>query len=163
MNPDVQTALTLLLVAIIGGATTKLIPAIFEWVQALLKAESSRHQNDATHDSKEEALDLETRELTNKLALQAFDIQARLERLKGEYEEQGKLVKLQAANIETLGRELTNCRDVQVLEYKRQVDLLLGQLEEFGRVESGLRQEIVNQQKTIAKLKVDIQILETTK
>lgn len=127
MTPEIQNVLTVLLVAILGGAATKGVPALWNWVDSYFKTLSTRALNDATNENRQDALDNETRELTNRLALQAFDIQARLHRLQAEYEAQGELVKTQASEIVRLSRELENERLAKG-EYQEQVQQLVKEL-----------------------------------
>lgn len=127
MTPEIQNAVNLVILAVLTGMATVGLPALWKWFNARLETDSKRKNDDATNDSKEETLDLETRELTNKLALQAFDIQARLQRLQAEYQAQSEMVKTQANEIVRLGHDLENERLAKA-EYSEQVQKLVAEL-----------------------------------
>lgn len=104
MTPEetIGGAVLLLLVAVIGGLAKDVVPAVYARIVAWLKNNAAQEQKAIVEDETEERLDLETRDIANKLALKAFDIQERLQRLQAEYVEQGLLVKSQAEEIKRL-------------------------------------------------------------
>lgn len=148
-----------LIIAVLSSLGTIGVPLFWKWLTKRVENAEKREQAEDESDTKENVLDLETREITNKLALESFDERARRTRIEAEYAEQSKLVKSQSDNIVRLGADLANCRDVQVPEYKRQVDMLLKQLDEKDRVDEQRQTLIEEQAEAIRLLRIDNQIL----
>lgn len=144
MTPEqtVDGALVLLVVAAITGAASVGMPALWQWFKAKLSTAAEREKQALDEDKTDERLDNETRDITNKLALKAFDIQERLQRLQAEYVEQGLLVKSQLTEIGRLTNELANER-IAKEEYQRQVTELLNELTRADALIKQLRNEIL--------------------
>lgn len=112
MTPqDIQSAVEAVALAVLGGAAAIGLPALWKWFAARLDNATKREAQDITHDTKEDALDLETRDIANKLALTALDKEQQLQRLKHEYEQQSELVRTQAAEIARLTADLGAARE----------------------------------------------------
>ena len=145
MTPDTQTldaVISALVMAVIGGMATIGIPALWQWFKAKLAHATALDQKALDEDKTDEVLDQQTRDITNKLALKAFDIQERLQRLQAEYVEQGLLVKSQLAEITRLTSDLANER-IAKEEYQRQVTELLNELTRADALIRQLRNEIL--------------------
>jgi uncharacterized protein HemX len=145
MTPEAQTldaVLKALVAAVIGAIATIGIPALFKWFSGRLENANAREKAALEDDTVEEQLDIETRQLTNRLARVAFDREEQLSRLKAEYAEQSELLRLTR-------KQLEDCKGVEVGEYRHQVSALLEQINAL--------------ENTIAKLRNDVAILEATR
>lgn len=120
--------------------------ALYQRYQSRTKVEEARSLEEVNEDQTDEKLDQQTRDITNKLALKAFDIQERLQRLQAEYVEQGTLVKTQAAEIARLTTLLAN-KDIAIDDYRKQITELVN--------------EVSNSAARIKQLETDIAILES--
>ncbi len=152
MTPEtpqtIDGALLALAIAAIGSFTLLVVPAFNKWLASIFNRKAKEEETDDDLDTKENLLDLETRELTNKLALKAFDREEQLARLKAEYEAQSELLRLTR-------EELKTCRDVQVTEYQRHEAALLA---EMAKREQELLAEIAARETTIKKLMLELDI-----
>lgn len=145
MTPEAQTldaVLKALIAAVIGSIATIGIPALFKWFSGRLENANAREKQDIETSDEEETLDLETRQIANRLAQTAFAREEQLSRLKAEYAEQSELLRLTRKQLEA-------CKDVEVGEYRHQVEALLEQINAL--------------ENTIAKLRNDVAILEATR
>jgi BMFP domain-containing protein YqiC len=102
-------------------------------------------------EEQDDTIERETRQIVNQVAI---DTRKQLSEIQSKYIEQGGVVTKQLEQIHELGKLLADCRDVAVPEYRLQINKLLERIE-------GLETQLIEQQKTIAKQRVDIQIMES--
>jgi uncharacterized protein HemX len=131
---------------LVGGIVAILallgLPKLLDYLSKRGELELKRKNEEVDEDKTEETLDQQTRDITNRLALKAFDIQEQLARLKAEYEAQSELLRLTR-------QQLADCKGVEVSEYRHQVTELL--------------EELSARENVIAKLRHDVAILEALK
>ena len=152
MTQDAQTldgVIMALVFAVFGALATIGIPALFKWFSGKLDNAVAREKKELAEDETQEKLDQETRQLTNRLAMKAFDREEELSRLKSEYREQGELLTLTRKDLADCRQSLAGCQDVQVEEYRRHERALLDQLELY--------------EARIKRLEKDVAILEATR
>lgn len=142
MTTDAQTldgVIAALVFAVFGALATIGIPALFKWFSARLETAVAREKRELEEDTTQELLDMETRQLANRLAMKAFDREEELSRRNAEYAAQGELLALTRKALEDCRAALQICNEVQVDEYKRHEAALLERIHELEAIIANIK------------------------
>lgn len=137
MTPEAQTldaVIRALVFAVFGALATVGIPSLFKWFSARLENAAAREKRELDEETTQELIDMETRQLANKLAMKAFDREEELSRRNAEYAAQGELLALTRQQLIDCRAALQSCNEVQVDEYRRHEWALLERIHELEAI-----------------------------
>jgi hypothetical protein len=149
MTPEQVTldaVLRTLIAAVVGAIVMLIIPALGKRLAGTLdnanevdKTRLERERRELEEETTQELIDMETRQLANRLAMKAFDREEELARRNAEYQAQGELLTLTRKALEDCRAALQGCNEVQVDEYKRHETALLDRIYELERIIEGIK------------------------
>lgn len=145
MTPEAQTldaVIRALVFAVFGALATIGIPTLFKWWSARLENATEREKRELEEETTQEKIDMETRQLANRLAMKAFDREEELSRRNAEYAAQGELLALTRKALDDCRAALKGCNEVQVDAYKRHETELLERITELETIIEGIRARI---------------------
>lgn len=137
MTPEAQTldaVIRALVFAVFGALATVGIPSLFKWFSARLENATEREKRELEEETTQELIDMETRQLANRLAMKAFDREEELSRRNAEYQQQGELLALTRQQLIDCRAALLGCNEVQVDEYRRHERELLERIHELEAI-----------------------------
>lgn len=150
MTPEQVTldaVLRTLIAAVVGAVVMLVIPAIGKRFAGTLdnaneveKTRIEREKRELDEETTQELIDMETRQLANRLAMKAFDREEELSRRNAEYAAQGELLLLTRKELEDCRAALRGCNEVQVDEYRRHEAALLERIHELEKIIASLKE-----------------------
>lgn len=134
-NPQtLDGVIAALVFAVFGALATIGIPTLFKWFSARLENATEREKRELQEDTTQDLIDMETRQLANRLAMKAFDREEELARRNAEYQAQGELLALTRQQLFDCRAALIGCNEVQVDEYRRHETELLERIHELETI-----------------------------